>query len=576
MTSGGGSTRREFLKHSAAAAGLAVAWKPAWRRYAAASDTTALPGFPSGIPLFQQTFENWAREVRVDDLWTCTPANANDVVRVVNWAATRGYRVRARGSMHGWSPLAVSPATPHGDRVVLVDTTALNRIELGSRYGVPTVTVGAGALLQDVLAEMEKHGRGFVATPAPGDITMGGALAIDAHGSAIPAVGERRVAGQTFGSLSNLVTSLTVVAWDDRTDSYQLRAVDRADPLAKSLLVHLARAFVVEATMQTAPNVRLRCLSRTDISYEEMFAAPGSKGETFASFVEQAGRVEAIWYAFTDKPWLKVWSIAPTKPSSAREVTSPYNYPFSDNIPVEMSDLSARMMRGHGSATPEFGATGYAVSKRGMQATNSTDIWGWSRNVLLYIKPTTMRVTANGYALVTRRANIQRVVHEFTTQFVSLRDTYRARGEYPISMPIEIRVTGLDEAHDSIVPGAESPALSALSRDAEHPDRDVAIWFDILTFPGTPASPQFMHDFEQFLYAHFSSYCTVRVEWSKGWAYDAHDGAWTDADVIGHRIPASLSNGRDADDTFATTVARLRALDPHRVFTSPLVDALMP
>ena len=55
--------------------------------------------------------------------------------------------------------------------------------------------------------------------PAPGDITIGGALAIDAHGAALPANGETQVSGSTYGSLSNLVTSLTAVVWSSAQPS---------------------------------------------------------------------------------------------------------------------------------------------------------------------------------------------------------------------------------------------------------------------------------------------------------------------------------------------------------------------
>jgi FAD/FMN-containing dehydrogenase len=304
MTEAISSSRREFLRRAAIAAGVAM-WTPAWRVFAsdASAPATTPPDFPSGVPLFQQAFENWAKEIVVDDVWTCTPATAADVVRVTNWAVTHGYTLRARGAMHGWSPLAISPASPTAS-VVMVDTTALDSISFGTRNGAPTVTVGAGALLQDVMATMETRGYGFTATPAPGDITIGGALAIDAHGAAIPAVGEHRLAGQTYGSLSNLVTSLTVVAWDEGAGAYGLRTIDRSHPHAKSVLTHLARAFVVEATLQVAPNARLRCVSRVDIPATTLFAAPGTSGPTFASFVDKAGRAEAIGYAFTDKPWL--------------------------------------------------------------------------------------------------------------------------------------------------------------------------------------------------------------------------------------------------------------------------------
>ena len=265
---------------------------------------------------------------------------------------------------------------------------------------------------------------------------------------------------------------------------------------------------------------------------------------------------------------------SPTKPRSSREVTSPYNYPFSDNIPTQLSDLTRRMINGEPELAPTVGAISYAVSAGGLAATNSADIWGWSRNVLLYIKPTTMRVTANGYAFITRRADIQRVVHEFTKHYIELRDAYKARGQYPANMPIELRVTGLDDPAQSIVPGAEAPTLSAVSPDPAHPERDVAVWFDVLTFPGTPGAIPFMRELEQWLYAHFASYCTVRVEWSKGWAYTDQSG-WSDDDVITRKIPASLTAGRPVAATFAAAAGQLNALDPHGVFESPLTRRLL-
>ena len=80
------------------------------------------------------------------------------------------------------------------------------------------------------------------------------------------------------------------------------------------MLVHLGRAFIVEARLQVGTNQRLRCQSRMDIAYTELFAPQGSGGRTFSSFLDSAGRVEAIWFPFTSFPWLKVWSLAPTKP----------------------------------------------------------------------------------------------------------------------------------------------------------------------------------------------------------------------------------------------------------------------
>jgi hypothetical protein len=67
----------------------------------------------------------------------------------------------------------------------------------------------------------------------------------------------------------------------------------------------------------------------------------------------------------------------------------------------------------------------------------------------------------------------------------------------------------------------------------------------------------------------------VRVEWSKGWAYTAA-GAWTNAEVIGGRIPASVTQGMAEDAGFRAAVDMLDRLDPHRVFCTKLLERLMP
>jgi hypothetical protein len=59
----------------------------------------------------------------------------------------------------------------------------------------------------------------------------------------------------------------------------------------------------------------------------------------------------------------------------------------------------------------------------------------------------------------------------------------------------------------------------------------------------------------------------VRPEWSKGWAYTAR-GAWRRRAMIEHTIPRAFG-GWDA------AVRTLDRLDPHAVFTSPLLRTLL-
>ena len=75
---------------------------------------------------------------------------------------------------------------------------------------------------------------------------------------------------------------------------------------------------MTEVVLQAGANQRLRCQSWFDVPATEMFAAPGTSGRTFASYLNSAGRVEAIWFPFTDNPWLKVWSVTPDQAVRSR------------------------------------------------------------------------------------------------------------------------------------------------------------------------------------------------------------------------------------------------------------------
>lgn len=574
-------SRRRFLSTAVttAAAGALAGWLPAFRVEAGSAQAScaAPPGFPAGIPLYQQAYQNWSEEIVVDSLWTCAPRTPQDLVTLANWAHAAGYRLRARGSMHGWAPLTIAAGSGCDTRVVLADTTQyLTAITTDAGASPARVTAQAGATLDALLAAMETAGLGFSATPAPGDVTVGGMLAIDGHGTAVPATSETRAAGQTYGSLSNRILSLTAVVWDRRRRQYVLRTFQRDDDDIRPLLTHLGRSLVSEVTLQAGANTRLRCQSLLDIPAAEMFAPAGSGGRSFSSFVDSAGRVEAIWYPFTQNPWLKVWSLCPVKPLLAREVTQPYNYPFSDHIPQQLADLANRIIQGDNAATPQFGQVQYDVTVAGLLAPPSYDLWGWSKNLLVYIRPTTLRVTANGTVVITRRGNIQRVVNEFFNHYQAQVAAYQAQQRYPINGPVEIRVTGLEQPRDVEVPGASWPLLSAAKPRPDHPEWDVAIWFDCLTFPGTPYANQFYTELEQWFYANYSGdYAMVRPEWSKGWAY-TDTAAWANTDMLGRVIPAALSAGQRDDEDFAAACAALDRYDPHRIFASPLLDALAP
>ncbi|MFG3019591.1 cholesterol oxidase substrate-binding domain-containing protein [Streptomyces sp. NPDC048254] len=552
-----GWSRRGFLRSAAALAAVPVllAADPA----VAAAE---LPGFPADVALYRSAYRNWVGEITADGLWACAPADADQVRTVVDWAWRSGWRVRARGSSHGWSPLTVTEGTGADDKVLLVDTrTHLTGLSLDSGS---QVRAGTGVTMEALLTFLEGHGLGLTATPAPGDLTLGGALAIDAHGTAVPADGEQPLPGHTYGSLSNLVLSLTAVVWDGDAGAYVLRTFRRTEADCAALLTHLGRAFVTEVVLRVGTNSNLRCVSRTDIPAGELFAAAGSGGRTLDRFLTRSGRVEAIWFAFTEYPWLKEWSVAPARPLASRHVTSPYNYPFSDVVPTVVADLVGRMVSDAAwYLAPVLGNAQLGVAALGLVATLSSDIWGASKNTLLYLRPTTLRINANGYAVLTRRAEVQRVVHEFTSFYRERLAAYAALGRFPVNGSVEIRVTGLDEPADAELAGAQVPLLSALRpRDGA----DTAVWLDVLTLPGTPHAEAFLRELEGFL---FERYEGTRVEWSKGWAYTESD-VWSDEEVLGTTVPASFGSA-----VWDTAVETLDRLDPHRVFSNGFLDGVL-
>lgn len=555
-------SRRGFLRTAALAA------VPTLLPVDPAVAAQELPGFPAEVALYRSAYRNWVGEITADGLWACAPTGPQQVLAAVDWAWRHGWSVRARGASHGWSPLTIPRDTPPGTPVLLVDTAAhLTGLAMAS----PTsVRAGTGVTLEALLTYLEERGLGVTAAPAVGNLTLGGALAVGAHGTAVPARAEQRLPGHTYGSLSNLVLSLTAVVWDEASGAYVLRTYDRDQADCAALLTHLGRSLVTEVVLRVGANTDLRCVSRTDIPAGELFAAPGTDARTLASFLDRAGRVEAIWFAFTESPWLKVWSVSPTRPLTSRHVRTPYNYPFSDSVPRPVADLAGRMVSdGAWHLAPVLGNAQYDAAALGLVATLSADIWGPSKNTLLYLRPTTLRIATNGYAVLTGRAQVQRVVAEFAAFYRERLAAYASRGRFPVNGSLEIRVTGLDDPADVGADGARTPLLSALGPRGDHPEWDTAVWLNVLTLPGTPHAEAFLREIERFLLGTFDGgHAMTRVEWSKGWAY-TDEAAWSDDDVLGAAVPGSFGAG-----TWGQASGVLDRLDPHGVFGNGFLDRL--
>jgi hypothetical protein len=564
---------------------------------------SAPTGFPPGIPVSRETFENWAQMITLPNVWTCVPQTEDDVVKVCNWAAEAGFSVRARGIMHGWSPLTVTKSESVAN-LMLVDTTQMLTkivsIKPASGGQPAQVTVQTGATMDALMLALENapggsSGFSFAHIPAPGHITVGGALAINAHGTAVPTPPNDDF-NVPYGSLSNQILAFTAVVTPPGSTTYVAQKFARGQGDDKAFLTHCGRAFLLNVTLQATENYNLRCQSFMNITSDTLFAQPtdatpppGSVGD----YLNQSGRVEVIWFPVfpvfdifpppTSYPWLKVWTVAAQKPPTSTLVDRPYNYAFSDNLPVEVTEILKKVVDGAAWLTPAFSwafATfTSAALNGGFGYSNSTDIWGPSKNTLLYVKDTTLRVTANGYAVLMKKAQVQQAVADFAAQFTTMLAAYQKNNLWPINSPLEIRVTALDDPSKIVVPSgqASSPVISSLTTDPEAQQNgwDVACWFDILTvIPNS--DPQkayaFYEELESWFFAHFGNGFRVCPEWSKGWAYTSA-GAWTNAGVL-QGIRNTFTANKPVGDNWAWEVETLAKYDAANLFSDPFLNQL--
>jgi hypothetical protein len=407
----------------------------------------------------------------------------------------------------------------------------------------------------------------------------------------------------SYGSMSNQVLAFTAVCTDPSSpnpDEYAVRCFERAETDARVLLVNLGRTLVLDATLQVVDNYNLRCESRTDVPAATLFAAPTTvqavPPNSFAEFFNQTGRVEIIWFPFSWEPpsivpssepvnpWLHVWTNSPEKPPESIAVNGPYNYPFADNVPKWVQEMLPVLLKTPG-VTPLFGWTSAKITADGLKGEGmfgekypvSSDIWGPSKNTLLYVQDSTLRVMANGYAIHLNKSDVQKAMAAFASKFRSMLEKYRNDGEYPINSPLEIRVTGLDDPTEVHLPpgqSARSPALSATIMDEMDVQNrwDVALWFDVLTIPRTPNADKFYSELEQWLLTYFSDakdgvVGRVMPEWSKGFAYDKNNRPWTDAGFLEH-VRQTFG------DDWSYALTTLAKYDKSLLFSSPFLDQL--
>jgi hypothetical protein len=539
-------------------------------------------GFPPSTPLDTITFSDWSQYVNVQGVSVARVSSAADVAAVCNWAVTSGYKVRALGKSHNWSPILMAPGTPANPQVMLVDTTKLDECSFAVVNGVPLATFGTGITIAAATAYLETlNNNGTGAAPgyalphmtAPGHLTLGGILAIGGHGTLLPSGTNEP---DLMGCLSNLIVGFDAVVTDPAgptPNTYTVRHFERTETDAAAFLVHLGRAVVTAVTLRVVPNYYLQLTCHFP-NAADLFAPPPSSGPptpgTLAALLDTHGRVEVLWFPYTLQTFVQCNRLQTTKIQP--QVSGPWNYPWMNDISLWENALIKAALFAEPWATPIFTFGEFALADLNLAG---KVLNGTARDLEIYLRDTTLRVTLFGWALQLPRAQVQQVASQFFTQVKTMLDTEQALGRYPINAAMEIRCTTIDRQDALPVPSCPPPALAAThSVTPQDPTLDTVIWLNLGTITGTAGSNEFYTALETWLLQTWGTQQPTRLrpEWSKAWAYTSN-GPWTNATTI-QAIRAMYNQPTTAPFTFQWAANTLAQYDAAHLFTNPLLEAL--
>lgn len=528
----------------------------------------------SGLEISYESFSNWADQInRTQPFLVVHPRTSQQVASIVTWAYSVGKYVRVQGHRHSYPPITVSEQDDPSKVILLDFKRHMTRMRMGSvginagpgphtSSRMATVITETGATMESFMTFAERNGYGIVMSPIiGGDATVGGVLAIGGHGAAIPALNEPLVGpGYSFGSVSNLIVEMKAIVWDPHTRRYVVKIFTRSDPEIAALIVHVGRAIITEVSLMVGQNYNMRCVSRIDVPAWELYAHPNNATglRTFDALSDIAGRVDIIWYPFAENPWLKIWEVSERKPDTAKVTTGPYNYQFNSTLDNPQTP------------GPVFGPQTVRNLERGLTQTRTWDIWGPSKDTILYYNRTKSPLVYSGFVILTNRRNMQQIFYEVGEFYRNLLNEYGSRGQYPIDQYIKMRACGLDNPEDTRIPGAVAPILSPTGPMRSRPDYDVGVWMNTLTTTRRPFSDEFMRRFEEWAYTRYNGRDGLaRPEWSKNWGH-TNQAPFTSSSFIHEIIPRVFGI-----EEWNHAIGTLDKLDPHHVISNELLRTMM-
>ena len=352
-----------------------------------------------------ERWRNWAGNQRTDPVRTVTAHDTGEVVAAVKDAARDGLRLKAIGSGHSFTAIAVpddvAVRAPSDPRLLQVDATGL-------------ATVPAGMTLRTLNPLL--WARGW-ALPNLGDIdaqTVAGAIATGTHGT-----------GARHRGLADQVRALELVTADGavRTCSPS----ENADVFAAARVGLGALGILVSVTLQAVPAFRLHAIE----------AARPLEG-ALELFDGDDDHVEFFWFPHTD--------VAATKRNNPTDADGPARGRVSEWVGDELIGNGAfALISRLGAAAPRLvpGLNRFAAG----QFAHSEYV---DRSYRVFTSPRRVRFLEMEYA-VPRAA--------LPDAFAGLRRTVERHGQ-AVTFPVEVRVAAADDIPLSTAYGRDSAYLA--------------------------------------------------------------------------------------------------------------------
>jgi L-gulono-1,4-lactone dehydrogenase len=223
-------------------------------------------------PTNGQRWRNWGGNQQAVAVDVLTPASVDEVSAIVKTASESGRRVKAVGSGHSFTAIAVA------------DDQRLQLHRLADLISIAghSVTVGAGMPLYALNTLLTAHG---LAVPNLGDIdaqTVAGAIATGTHGT-----------GREHSTIASCVEAVTLV-----TGTGQILHVDSSSELFPAVRLGLGALGVLV-------DVTLSCVDAFTLRADERPMALTDVLARLDDDIASNDHVEFYWYPYTDRAQLK-------------------------------------------------------------------------------------------------------------------------------------------------------------------------------------------------------------------------------------------------------------------------------